>query len=79
MERSKPRWAEEASSIGERAEGEVYCPRCQRPSLRNEWRHVWRYLKNGKLGGSPAEVLKHRVCGELVYVAILDIDDRLVL
>ena len=48
----------------------LYCPRCQRLCPRSQWRHVWRHLKNGVVDGTPAEVLRHRLCDEIVYVVL---------
>lgn len=58
------------TAVAQQGEAALYCPRCQRPSLRMEWRHVWRRLKNGTVGGSPAEVLRHKACGDIVYVVL---------
>ena len=53
-----------------RTEASVYCPRCRGLFFRKEWRHVWRNLKSGTASGSPAEVLRHRICGEIVYIVL---------
>jgi len=60
----------ESASVSQQADVALYCPRCQRPALRKEWRRVWRYLRSATVGDIPAEVLRHRTCGEMVYVVI---------
>jgi hypothetical protein len=48
----------------------AYCPHCRRQSPRNEWRQMWRHIGNGTAGGSPAEVLRHKPCGDIIYVVL---------
>ena len=48
----------------------LFCPRCGRETNRSEWRPIFRWLR-GSGGAFPrVDVLKHRLCKEVVYFVV---------
>ena len=48
----------------------LFCPRCGRETKRSEWRPVFRRLRASSGALPRVDVLKHRLCKEVVYLVV---------